>query len=217
MAHDVGCCGLADPEADLERPLAVPRGIGFAFELQRADQAGGAGELVQGEEAHGVAHDDAHPGALDSVLAGVAQAPKHHREGCETQVRLRLAAAGREEEQIHRLAVRIERVREARQVQQNECELEGPPSGRVPIVELLAEALAQGARDSPVRQPERVECVLGRRQQRDAALDSVRGVVGPEQQAFGRIASSALKGCHLFASPFDPGAILIDQRPQRDL
>ena len=217
VAHEVGRRGLADPETDLERPLAVPRGIRFAVELQRADQAGGAGELVQGEQAQGVAHDDAHPGALDAVLAGVAQASKHHREGCEAQVCLRLAAAGREEEQVHGLAVRIERVREARQVQQNECELEGPPTRPLPIVELFTEALAQRARDGPVRHPERIECVLVRRQQRDAALDPVRGVGSAEQQALGRIASSALKGFHLFAPPFDPGAILIDQRPQRDL
>ena len=215
VAHEVGRRGLADPEADLERPLTVPRGIGHAFELQRADQTGGAGELVQGEEAQGVAHDDAHPGALDAVLAGVAEASKHHREGCETQVRLRLAAAGREEEQVHGLAVRIERIREARQVQQNERELEGPPTRPLPIVELRAEAPAERARDGPVRHPECVERVLVRCQQRDAALDPVRGVSGAEQQPFGRVASSALKCFHLFAPPFDPGAILIDQRQQR--
>ena len=125
---------------------------------------------------------------------GFPEASKHHREGCDAQVRLRLASAGREEEQVHGLTVRIERIREARQVQQHERELKRPPSGRVPIVELLAEALAQRARDGPVRHPKRIECVLVRRQQRDAALDPVRGVSGAEQQALRRIASSALKG-----------------------
>ena len=64
-AHEVGRRRLADPEADLEGPFTVARtGGGLAFQLQRADQAGRAGELVQGEQAQGVSHDDAHAGAL---------------------------------------------------------------------------------------------------------------------------------------------------------
>ena len=93
---------------------------------------------------------------------------------------LRLSAAGREEEQIDGLAVRMERVREARKIQQDERELEGAPSRRVSVVELLTETLAERARNGTVRHPERIESVLVRREQRNSLLDSVRGVAGAE-------------------------------------
>ena len=211
MAHEVGRRGLADPEADLERPLSIARGIGFAFELQCADQAGGAGELVQGEQAERVAHDDAHPGALSSVLSGVAQPPEHHREGGDAQVRLRLAAAGGEEEQVHGLAVRIERVREARHVQQDECELEGPPSGWVPVVELIAEALPERARHGPVRHPERIESILVRCEQRDSLLNPIRRVTGPVKQPLRGIPSLTSKGARRVAAFSNPAAVLVDE------
>ena len=76
----------------------------------RADEARGACELVEREQAQGVAHDDAHPGAPNPVLTGVAQSSKYHREGGESEICFRLAAAGREEEKVHGLAVRIEGV-----------------------------------------------------------------------------------------------------------
>ena len=113
-AHEVGCRRLADPQPDLEGPCAVARiGGGLAFQLQRADQAGRAGELVQGEQAQRVPHDDAHAGSLEPVVFRVAQPAQHHREGREAEVRLRLAAAGGEEEQVHGLAVGVVRVGEA--------------------------------------------------------------------------------------------------------
>ena len=105
MPEDVGRRRLAHPEADLEGPLAVARGVLLALELERADEPGGARELVEREEPQRVAHDHAHPGAREPLLARVAQPAQHHREGREAEVGLGLAAAGREEEQVHRLAV----------------------------------------------------------------------------------------------------------------
>ena len=77
-----------------------------------------------------VAHDHAHPGARAPLLAGMAQPAQHHRECREAEIRLGLAAARREEEQVDGLAVRIARVGEAGEVQQDERELEGAPARR---------------------------------------------------------------------------------------
>jgi hypothetical protein len=57
----VGCGCLAHPHADLEGPLAKLVRVSFLrplkpFELQGADQGGGAAQLIQGEQAQGVAH-----------------------------------------------------------------------------------------------------------------------------------------------------------------
>jgi hypothetical protein len=71
----------------------------------RAHTSPAARELVQGEQAQRIAHDHAHPGPGESLLARVAQPPQHHRERGQAQVRLGLAAARRKEEQIHRFAV----------------------------------------------------------------------------------------------------------------
>ena len=157
------------------------------------------------------------PRALNPVVAGVAQAPKYHREGGEAQVRFRLAAAGRKEEEVHGLAVRVERARKARQIQQDERELEGPPPGRIPRGELLAEALTERARDGAVRHPKGIECIVVCRQQRDALSDPVRSVAGTEQQPFRRVPSSSLKGIDRPPLPSNPGAVLVDQGSQGDL
>ena len=142
----------------------------LALELQRADEPGGARELVEREEPQRVAHDHAHPGAREPLLARVAQPAQHHREGREAEVRLGLAAARREEEQVHGLAVRIARVGEAGQVQQDEGELERAPARR-----LDPEPLAERPRHGAVRDAEGVERVGVRGQDRDAALDPVGG------------------------------------------
>ena len=105
----------------------------LALQLQGADEARGAAELVEGQQAQGVAHDDAHPGASEPVLARVAEPAQDHGEGGEAEVGLGLAAAGREEEQVDRLAVRVARVGEAGQVEQDEGELEGAPARRLDV------------------------------------------------------------------------------------
>ena len=89
----------------------------LALELERADQAGGARELVEREQPQRVAHDDAHAGAGAPGRLGMAQAAQHHREGREPEVGLGLAAAGREEEEVDGLAVGVARVGDPREVQ----------------------------------------------------------------------------------------------------
>ena len=48
----------------------------------------------------------------------MAQPPQHHRERREAQIRFGLAAASREEQEVHDVAARIARISEARQVEQ---------------------------------------------------------------------------------------------------
>ena len=74
-----------------------------------------------------------HAGARPPSVLQAAQPPEHDRERRETQVRLGLAAAGREEQKVDGLAVRIAGVGEARQVQQQERELERPPRGLLDV------------------------------------------------------------------------------------
>ena len=59
----------------------------------------------------------------------VAEPPKDHGERGEAEVCLGLSAAGREEEEVHELALGIGRVRDAGEVQEDEGELKGPPAG----------------------------------------------------------------------------------------
>jgi hypothetical protein len=58
----------------------------------------------------------------------VAQAPEHHRKGRQPEVGPGLAAARREEEQVDGAPVWIGRIGHAREVEQNEGELERPPA-----------------------------------------------------------------------------------------
>ena len=55
------------------------------------------------------------PAPCEPLLTRVAQPPQHHRERREAEVRLGLAAARREEEQVHRLAIGIARSRRGRE------------------------------------------------------------------------------------------------------
>ena len=82
-AELVGGGALAHPHADLEGPIAQLVGLVFpeaalAFELQGADHRGGTAELIEGEQAQGVAHQHREAGTAD---AWVAQPPQHQREG----------------------------------------------------------------------------------------------------------------------------------------
>jgi hypothetical protein len=55
------------------------------------------------------------------------QPSQHDRERREPEVRLGLATARRKEQQVDRGAIGVARIREARQVQQQERELERAP------------------------------------------------------------------------------------------
>ena len=77
-AELVGAGPLAHPHADLERPIAQLVGLvladaALAFELQGTDHRGGTAELIEGEQAQGVAHQYREPGTADSWVAKAAQ------------------------------------------------------------------------------------------------------------------------------------------------
>ena len=147
----VGGGALAYPHADLKRPIPQLVGVVFsdaalAFELQGADHRGGTAELIEGEQAQGVAHQHREAGTAD---AGVAQAPQHQREGRKAQIGLGFAATGREEKQLHDLPLgasfRGVWFRQARQVHQHEGQLEEAPLrgfGIGQITQLLGPHLA---------------------------------------------------------------------------
>jgi hypothetical protein len=129
LPHPVRRGRHADPEADFERPRPE-RLVRFAFEFECAHEGGGAAELVERQEAQRVAHQDAEPGRRDT---GVTESAQGEREGSEAKICLSLPAAGREEEQVDALAVVVRRLDDARQVHQEERELEGAPAWQVDL------------------------------------------------------------------------------------
>ena len=213
LAHAVGRGRLAHPKADLEGPFAVAFSVVFPLQFQGADQSGGPGQLVQGQQAQGVAHDDAHPGPLPCVLLGIAQPAQHHRQGGQPQIGFRLAAAGGEEQQIDRFPMRVRWVRDAGQVQQDEGELEGPPMGR-PLRELFRQPLLQRPRHGAVGHPEGVQGVGVLGQHFDAALHPLCGQGGQAQQFLGGFAPRIGERRNLVAPGFNPSAVLRHQGPQ---
>jgi hypothetical protein len=99
-------CGSGVAAWPTHRPISKGHGPSFshvllALELERADQRGGAAELVEREQPQRVAHQ--HATRPRRLQAGVAQPAQHQRERREAQVRLGLAAAGREEQQVDEL------------------------------------------------------------------------------------------------------------------
>ena len=131
----VGCGGLAHPHADLEGPLAKLVWVSFLrplkpFELQGADQGGGAAQLIQGEQAQGITHQHRDPGRFNPWAP---QAAVNQGEGRQTEIGLRFATAGGEEQQLHGLPIQpaIGRIcsRQARQVHQHKRQLEEAPVG----------------------------------------------------------------------------------------
>jgi hypothetical protein len=164
-----------DPQADLDRPLAKrrptvgPAIVGaHAQQLQRADDAGGAAELVERQQAQCVAHDDADAGAEQPVRTEPAQ---RDGEGGKSQIRLGLAAAGREEQQVRGFAVGAALVGEAVEVEQNEGELEGAPRRRM----VAGAAGATGVGDGTVGDGEGGADALVPGEQGNSAGDAVAG------------------------------------------
>src|SRR6266545_1490081 len=96
-AHTIGRGGQADPQADLERPVAktcVATRIPFLpLQLEGANECRRTTQLVEREEAQRITHQDVDTCTPESRIA---QAAKHEREGCETEVSFGLAAAGGE-------------------------------------------------------------------------------------------------------------------------
>src|SRR5690606_20664781 len=76
-AEIVGRRSTSDPQPNLDRPCAQPARR-LALKLKGADQPGGALELVEREQAQGVAH---HHREAGPVQARIVQAPPCDREG----------------------------------------------------------------------------------------------------------------------------------------
>ena len=76
--------------------------------------------MIERQQAQGVAHDHAHPGPGVPLVAGVADAAQDDGECGQAQVRFGFAAAGGEEEQIYAGSIRVVRVSQTGQVEQDE-------------------------------------------------------------------------------------------------
>ena len=212
LPEDVGGRRFPDPQPDLEGPLAVARDGLLSLKLQRAHQSGGAGELIEGEEAQCVAHDHAHPGAREPVLARMAQPPQHHRERREAEVRLGLATTRGKEEEVNRVSVGIARVGEARKIEQDEGELERAPARR-----LAGEPLTERPCDGAVGHAEGLEGVGVLGEQADAALDPVGRETCDTEQLRRRLEACPLQRREARLLCVDPAAILDDERLERCL
>ena len=187
----IGSACLADPQTDLERPFAEPTGgVAPALQLQCADQPGRAPELIEGQQPQGVTHDDADARSRATILARVAEPPQDHGERGEAKIRLGLAATGGEEEQIHEFTFGIRGICDARQIQQDEGELKGPPARRAGAA-FSGETAREGSGHRAIGGTESVERVRIVHQHSDAALHPGRGNPRDTYELLGRLAALA--------------------------
>ena len=133
-AQPIGTGVGADPQADLDRPVAQhPPAVAVAVirplaqQLQRTDQPGRTPQLVQRQQPERIAHDHRHARAQHAARP---QPPQRDGKGGQPQIGLGLAAAGGKEQQVGGVAIRMPPVRHARQIEQDEGQLEWPPRGR---------------------------------------------------------------------------------------
>ena len=108
-----------------------------AHQFERAHDAGRARQLVEREQAQGIAHDHRDARAEEPRPG---QPPVGDDEGGEAEIGLGLAAARREEQQVGDLAVRVGSVGQAGEVEQDEGELERSPFRRRLCVRIAARA-----------------------------------------------------------------------------
>ena len=175
----------------------------LAEQLGGAHQRGGTLELLSGQQAQRVTHQ--HGDAVASVYDGVAladdalHAPGGQRVRDQTEVGLGFAATGREEQQVGEPAglasLRVGRIGERRDAQQDERQLERPPrpvGGLVGVPDSIAQTQL-GVRASGfdsdgvdalfphglVSEPERVESVGVAAHKLDPNRDSLRGLLSP--------------------------------------
>ncbi|TGG81775.1 MAG: hypothetical protein ERJ69_05335 [Aphanocapsa feldmannii 288cV] len=140
--------------------------------------------MVKGEQAQGVAHQDAHPAGLEATA--MAQSPHHQGECSQPEVGLRFAATCGEEEQIDNVALPmgIGRSGDTDEIHQHESQLERPPAGNDPtrIFALHhAEALASGLCHHAIRDRKGLANVVFCKRI-DAALDAPGLVPGIFEQ-----------------------------------
>ena len=124
---------VADPQTKAERRLAPLGHIGTADGLAGAHQRRRTLELLQGQQAQGVAHQHRNAMVAAAPLDLALEPAQGQRVGGQAQIGFGLAAAGGEPQQIgHRIgfmaAVGVVQVGEAGQVEQHEGHLEQTPA-----------------------------------------------------------------------------------------
>jgi hypothetical protein len=206
-----------DPETHGEARVAELLRLAAAHLFERAHERGGASELIEREEAQRVAEDDRHAAALVGARLP-AQAPQEQRVRDEAEVRLGLAAAGGEVDEVGELAVRVRRVRERREVHQHEGELEGSPRGQLAVlvarVFALPVGLDRGDVHRLVREHERLADHLVLGEERDARRDARLGALRVSDERIPRVLE-ALSIELRVALRVEPLAVLLDERRER--
>ena len=133
--------GWATPPSPTQSPISIgqspssacrrPRpGRLAAHQLQRADDAGGAGELVEREQPQRVAHQHRDAGAERAAIGDAADGRSSRRRGRDRPPSCRRRSGRTADPTISRSA--CSRSAQAAQVQQDEGELERPPARRAP-------------------------------------------------------------------------------------
>ncbi len=105
------------------------------------------------------------------------------------------------------------RIHDSRQVQEDERELEGPPT-RTLATELVGQALAQRTRNGPVRHAEGIERVFIHHESRNAAFHSIRSMPGATEQFVGSVPPLLVEIGHVSTLQANPPSVLIDERTQ---
>ena len=184
------------------------------LQLQGADQRRRAAELVEGQQPERVAHQHAQP---RRGIARVFQAAIDQREGGQAEIGFRLAAAGREEEQIDHLPVVMVWVHDAGEVHQDERKLERTPGRRIDRGLLLAlhgtEATPGGLGHHAVGHAEGEQRVLVV-QNLDAVLDALRRGAGPLKEGFSHLAALGCQRGQNLLLVRDPIPVLLHERPE---
>ncbi len=131
---------LTDPQAEAEGGRTPCGAVRAPEHLAGADERRGALELLQGEQAQGVAHNHGHPVQARAARDRALQAANGEGVGGEAKIRLGLAAASGKPEQVGEgvgvgAALGMVQVRQRRQVEQDEGQLEGTPAAVVGLVE----------------------------------------------------------------------------------
>ena len=158
LVKPVGADFAADPDADVDGGLAQPRGVPPAKQLERADHPRRALELLAGQQPQGVTHERHGPAAR----VGILQASPRDQERNEAEIRLRLAAAGGEPDEVQDVPVVVVFPDRGLHGREQEGQLEGTPpvpaGCGVPASDAVG--LTHLVEHRPVCEPER----LGREQ-----------------------------------------------------
>ena len=153
LVESVGTDLAPDPDADVDRRFPQPCGISPANQLQGAHHPRRAFELLPGQQAQRVTHEGRGPSTRIRIL----QAAPDDQERDQTQICLRLAAAGRKPDEIQHISKIVVFADRGHHDREQESQLKGTPAVVVGLGLLAADTigLAHLIEHRPVRQPER--------------------------------------------------------------